>query len=247
MGLSWMSCSSITMSRSPRIGGVSELCSMRAPGFAWALYKSEIETEEPGIKKKQFVQGMSRSDFVHQFGRAFLEPGYFARTLSFMANLVPNIGPLKRLPYKPLPKDVQQIYFHAYHNACAQYLRKVSFVSQDKIMLPNLILDTGPPSKAGVYEPADNAYAELLDLHAKDHFAHMPKALADDMLNHFSDRNVALAFEKSQTERGKITAEMDELLRAVAASRSMPAQNVHARDGEQHDLAELTLAAGREG
>jgi len=63
-------------------------------GIAWALYKSEIETEEPGIKKKQFVQGMSRSDFVHQFGRAFLEPGYFARTLLFMANLVPNIGPL---------------------------------------------------------------------------------------------------------------------------------------------------------
>jgi hypothetical protein len=37
--------------------------------------------------------------------------------------------------------------------------------------------------------PADKAYAELLNHHAQDHFAHMPKELADDMLTHFRDRN----------------------------------------------------------
>ncbi len=203
-------------------------------GIAWALYKPEIESEEPGIKKKQFVQSMSRNDFVHQFGRAFLEPGYFARTLSFLANLVPNVGPLKRLPYKPLPKDVQQMYFHAYRNACAQYLREVSFVSRDEIFLPNLILDTGQPPIPGAYEPADHAYAELLDLHAKDRFAHLPTALAGDMLNHFSDRNAALAFEKSDTQRRKTTAEVDALARAIAASRPTPARNAHAGGRPAH-------------
>jgi len=216
-------------------------------GIAWALYKPDIEAAEPGIKKKQFVQSMSRSDFVHQFGRAFLEPGYFARALSFLANLVPNIGPLKRLPYKPLPKDVQQMYFHAYRNACEQYLREVSFVAEDKLILPNLILDTGQPSKAGAYEPADNAYVELLDLHAKNHFAHLPKALADDMLNHFSDRNAALAFEKSASERTKTTAEVDELSRVVAVSRNKPAQNARAREGQLRHHAEPTSAAAGAG
>ncbi len=197
-------------------------------GIAWALYKPEIEAEEPGIKKKQFVQSMSRSDFVHQFGRAFLEPGYFARALSFLANLVPNVGPLKRLPYKPLPQDVQQMYFHASRNAYAQYLREVTYVSRDEILLPNLILDTGQPPIPGAYEPADHAYAELLDLHAKDGFAHLPKQMADDLLNHFSDRNAALAFEKSDAQRSRTMADLDALSRALAASHSAPARNAHA-------------------
>ena len=78
-------------------------------------------------------------------------------------------------------------------------------------MLPNLILDTGDPSRAGVYAPADKAYVELLERHAKDHFTHMPKALADDMLSHFNDREAALSFEHSQDKRNQILKEIIEL------------------------------------
>jgi len=186
-----------------------------ATGIAWELYREDINSLEPGIKRGDFVHQMSRADFVKEFGKAFLEPGYFARFVAFAGNLVPNVGPLKRLPYKPLPDDVKQLFFHAYRNAYEQYLKEVSFAAQGKILLPNLILDTGEPPRAGAYAPADKAYAELLDHHARDHFAHLPKALADDMLTHFHDRNAALSFEDSQSKRAKISAEVNELATAT--------------------------------
>ena len=189
-------------------------------GVAWGLYPQDIESLEPGIKREQFVQSISRADFVKEFGKAFLQHGYLARFIGFFGNLVPNVGPLKRLPYNPLPDNVKQLYFHAYRNASDQYLKEISVVESGGIVLPNLILDTGEPVRAGAYAPADKAYAELLDHHAQDHFAHMPKPLADDMLGHFRDRNAALRFEDSQQEREKIVQELNEFESAARQQRS---------------------------
>ena len=182
-----------------------------ATGIAWELYRQDIESLEPGIKRGDFVNEMSRADFVKEFGKASLQPGYFARFIAFFGNLVPNVGPLKNLPYKPLPDNVKQIYFHAYRNASNQYVKEISVAESGRMLLPNLILDTGAPDRAGAYAPADRAYAELLDHHAQDHFAHMPKALADDMLRHFRDRNAAVSFEDDQSKRAKILDEVNQL------------------------------------
>jgi hypothetical protein len=182
-----------------------------ATGIAWELYREDIESLEPGTKRGDFISEMSRTDFVKQFGSAFLEPGYFARFVGFLGNLVPNIGPLKNLPYKPLPDNVKQSFFHAYRDASNQYVKEISVVQGGRILLPNLILDTGEPDRAGGYVPADKAYAELLDHHAQDHFAQMPKDLAADMLAHFRDRNAAVSFEDDQSKRAKILEEINEL------------------------------------
>jgi Zinc dependent phospholipase C len=179
-------------------------------GIAWQLYRQDIESLEPGINREQFVQAMSRADFVKQFGQAFLEPSYFARFIGWLGNLVPNIGPLKRLPYKPLPDNVKQLYFHAYRDASDQYVKQISAAENGRMLLPNLILDTGEPDRAGTYAPADKTYAELLDHHAQDHFAHVPKALAGDLLRHFRDRDAAIGFEDSQPKREKIVQELSE-------------------------------------
>lgn len=182
-----------------------------ATGIAWELYREDIESLEPGLKRGDFISDMSRTDFVKQFGSAFLEPGYFARFVGFLGNLVPNIGPFKNLPYKPLPDRVKQIYFHAYRDASSQYLKQLSLVQGGSVLLPNLILDTGEPDRAGRYMPSDKAYAELLDRHAQSHYAQMPKELAADMLAHFRDRDAAMSFEDNKTERAKILAEVNAL------------------------------------
>jgi len=75
----------------------------------------------------------------------------------------------------------------------------------------NLNLDTGRPARAGEYSPADQAYAELLRRHAQDHFTRMPEALFDDMLDHFRDRNTALAFDEYAREREKTLSALNEL------------------------------------
>jgi len=63
--------------------------------------------------------------------------------IGFFGNLVPNIGPLKRLPFKPLPDNVKQFYFRAYRNASDEYLKEISVAESGGMVLPDLILDTG--------------------------------------------------------------------------------------------------------
>ena len=174
-----------------------------ATAIAWELYRDDIESFKPGTTKKEFVQDISRADFVKQFGNAFLQPATLVRFVGFVGNLVPNVGPLKRLPYKPLPDQVKQLYFEAFRNASEKYVRTVATIHKGRLRLVNLTLDTGLPSRGGEYAPADKAYMELLQLHAKDHFVRMPKRLCTDMLSHFSDPGASLAYEKNSRKRAQ--------------------------------------------
>jgi zinc dependent phospholipase C len=184
-------------------------------GIAWELYRQDIESLEPGIKREQFVQTMSRGDFIKEFGANFLEPSHLARLIAVFGNLVPNIGPLRRLPFKPLPDNVQQLYFRAFRNASEQYLKEIAALENGKMLLPDLILDTGERARPGAYPPANKAYLELLDRHARNHFAHMPPALVKDLLRHFNDRDAALRFVDSRREREKIVQELNQFEAAV--------------------------------
>lgn len=188
-------------------------------GIAWALYSQDIESLEPGVTSKQFVQVTSRADFAHEFGKAFLEPGYFVRLVGFVGNLLPSIGPLKRLPYKPLPQKVQQLYFRAFRNAYEEYLREVGAIAKDRAVLANLNLDTGRGSQFDRYPPADKTYVELLERNARKHFADMPKALADDMWAHFRNPVPALAFEDNERDRQKALTALNEFASAVPNDR----------------------------
>jgi len=186
-----------------------------ATGISWELYRNDIESIEPGATKDNFVHEISRGDFEKEFGEMFREPGYFARFFGVLAGLVPNIGPLARLPYKPLPPDVQQLYFSAAHMAVKEYRTELARVGNDELYLPNLNLDTGRASKAGEYPLADKTYAELLLRHAQHDFADMPGDLATDMAKHFQNRDAALRFDESGNDRAKTVAAVDEFERAM--------------------------------
>jgi hypothetical protein len=62
-----------------------------------------------------FISDMSRTDFVKQFVRAFLEPGYFARFIGFLGNLVSNVGPLKN-SLQAAAGQREADLFHAYRD-----------------------------------------------------------------------------------------------------------------------------------
>ena len=170
-------------------------------GIAWALYRKDIESNEPGVTSKEFVREISRGDFERQFGKAFLEPGYLPRFVGFLGTLVPDVGPLKRLPFKPLPDSVQKLYFRAYRHASERYVHEVAAICANKAWLENINLDTGRADKSGEYAPADEAWVDLLELHDKSHFANVRDDLASDFRAHFRDRNASLAFEDSESKR----------------------------------------------
>ena len=187
-------------------------------GVAWELYRNDIHERDPEATAESFVFDMSRDDFEEQFGEAYSRPGYFARFAAFAGNLVPNVGPLQRLPYKPLPADAQERFERALDHAVARYERAVRDAGRRRMRLPNETLDTGRPTRPGEYAPADHAYAELLAQLDEKGMADVPPALRADVLRFFSDGR-ALAAIRDDDDRVKVD---ERLARLDAAPPGVP-------------------------
>ncbi|HUE39155.1 MAG TPA: zinc dependent phospholipase C family protein [Candidatus Binatia bacterium] len=189
-----------------------------ATGIAWQLYRGDIESLEPSVSADGFLRAPSRADFEKEFGNTYRQPGYFAKFVAFFGNLLPNVGPFKRLPYKPLPDDVKQLYLNAFREVVAAYRKDLGELGRSRLRLANVDLDTGRPSAAGEYTIADETYVELVSRLAKDDFAHASAALLGDLRRHFADRDAALA-ETSGRERRTVLEALSALDAAAGAAK----------------------------
>jgi zinc dependent phospholipase C len=177
-----------------------------ATGIAWELYRGDIASLEPTATAQTFVFRLSRADFEKEFGRIFMEPGYFFRFVSLFGNLLPNVGPLKRMPYKPLPPEVQLLYADGFHRAVVAYQATVANGGSRGLRLANVDLDTGRATRPGEYELADKAYAELLQRLAREHFAKLPSGLGKDLLAYYRDIDTGTPGLDADDKRDAISA-----------------------------------------
>ncbi|HEY2386562.1 MAG TPA: zinc dependent phospholipase C family protein [Candidatus Binatia bacterium] len=132
-----------------------------ATGIAWQLYKADIEKLDPRVTPAGFVYDLSRHDFEKQFGKTFDEPGYFAKFVAFMVKLVPNVGPFKRMAYKPLPPESVQLFNTALDHSIERYRATIAGLRRGQTAFADDNLDTGKVAHPGEYEPADEARASL--------------------------------------------------------------------------------------
>ena len=179
-------------------------------GIAWELYRAEIQKGDPEATPAGFVFEMSRGDFEERFGDAYDRPGYFTRAFAFLASLVPNVGPLERLPYKRLPEPAQQRFIQAFDRAAARYQVAVHDARVKRLRLRDETLDTGRPTVPGEYRPADEAYAELLAHLRKRGFADTTPALRTDILRFYSSGR-ALAAIEDDDEREEVREALAQL------------------------------------
>ena len=166
-----------------------------ATGIAWELYRADIQKGDPEATPAGFVFDMSRGDFEEKFGDAYERPGYFARAFAFVVNLVPDVGPLKRLPYQPLPESAQQRFVHALDRAATRYQIAVHDARMKRLRLRDETLDTGRPTAPGEYAPADEAYAELLAHLQERGFADVSPELRADILRFYSTGRALAAID----------------------------------------------------
>lgn len=183
-------------------------------GIAWELYRADIRTLDPEATPAGFIVDVSRGDFERHFGDAYARSGYFARTVAFLAGLVPNVGPLRRLPYRPLPEDAQRRFARALDEAVARYERAVRQAGGGRRALPKETLDTGEPTRPGAYAPADEAHAALLGRLAQRGFAGVSPALRAYLLRFWADGR-ALAAVGDADERAEIESRLAGLDAAV--------------------------------
>jgi len=125
---------------------------------------------------------------------------------------VPNVGPLKRLPYKPLPAEARERFERASGRIAAEYRTLVTRAEARRLDVPNINLDTGRPPHHGDYEPADHAYAQLLDELAQRRFADVRPELRADVLRFYgSDVAGVKPTKEDADDARKIRRELAEL------------------------------------
>jgi hypothetical protein len=174
-----------------------------ATGIAWQLYRADLHAIDPSMTPAAFVWDLSRGDFEKEYG-AVREPGGFTRFFAFLAKIVPNVGPLKRLPYEPLPGDVRARFEATMARIVDRYRAVVVDARDRRRALRDVNLDTGHPARHGDYEPADETYARLVHELDERGDADVPPALRTDILRFYATDRTAGAESGDDADDARI-------------------------------------------
>src|SRR5262249_30840777 len=69
---------------------------------AWESKKDEIEKLTPGMTSEKFIYTLTRADYEKEWGKQYDKPNFEDKLLAFFVGIIPRIGPLKTLSFKPI-------------------------------------------------------------------------------------------------------------------------------------------------
>lgn len=220
--------------------GASEVIP-RMTQIAWKQKKREIRKANPGMSKRGFVYRLSRANYEREWGARYRKPSFVrrkwreenakvslvARLLIFLASILPKVGPLRTLSFKPPSPETQRMFVTSFTGTVTRYQQLLAEVQQGRLSLEDKDLDTGLPTRMGAYGLADKTYARLLDRLADDKFQGVDPDLRSNILSYYSDLKAPNAAKKDPEEWQKILRELEGLRAAPArpvrvATRQVP-------------------------
>jgi hypothetical protein len=96
--------------------------------------------------------------------------------------LLPKVGRLRTLNFKPPTPRTQALFIHSFGVTVERYRSLLQQVRAHRLSLENRNFDTGRPIHAGDYRLADKTYAQLVGRLAARHFATVTPALRDNIV-----------------------------------------------------------------
>lgn len=178
---------------------------------AWTLKKEELAQSRPGVTRRAFVYNLSRASYRKQWKDKYLAPGAGTRILAFLIRILPKIGPLKALEFRPPTAQMESLFQLSFDRTMTEYRRLLADVEAGKLALPNYDFDTGRPTKPGEYRLADRAYADLARRLADRDPRDVDDRLKTDVLAFFADPSVAIASKQSAKDRANTLAAIEKL------------------------------------
>ena len=183
---------------------------------AWNLKKDELTKSQPAITKRKFVYNLSRASYRKQWSGKYREPGIRARLLGFLLRILPKIGPLKALSFKPPLPATEALFQTSFDRTLDEYRRLLAATGAGPLDLPDRDFDTGQPTRPGEYRLADDAYSTLAcKLAARDRATLDPKLLAN-VLAFYSDLSRPFATKKKPENWQKTVSAIGKLRGSVA-------------------------------
>jgi hypothetical protein len=204
----------------------------KATVMAWQMKKDEIQKDEPGITRQQFIYNISRSSYRKNWSNRYEEPGFGSRFLAFLIRLIPKIGPLRTLAFRPPTPATEKLFMDSFNQTIKDYNEIMGktdgsnslgpgSAATAQTLIKNDNFDIGSVTGPGDYPLADKTYADLVTKLGQNHFAQVSPELRTILLSYFSDLNAPFATKKNKQQWDTLAKEIEEL-RAVPPTAPIP-------------------------
>jgi hypothetical protein len=190
----------------------------KATRIAWSLKKDEIQRDEPGITRKEFLYNIKRSSYRKNWGRDYQPPTFGERFVAFIAKIVPKIGPLAVFELRTPTPQAEQMFEASFNAALEHYRKLLGEVEAGQPDVPNDNFDTGTVTGPGQYWMNDDTQAKLLDALAKENFSGASPEVRAELLQFFADPSAPYAIKKKKKEWARVQAEIAQLRQAMPAT-----------------------------
>lgn len=188
---------------------------------AWETKKEEIEKTTPGVTRERFIYSLSREDYEKQWGNKYEKPGVFEKTLALFVRVLPKVGPLAPLSFKPPTPEAERMFLASLNATLGRYRTLLKQARAGRVNLPNMNFDTGNPTRAGEYNLADESYAKLLNKLEDRGFKDITPELRRNILAFYSDLNAPIETKKDKKDWQETLAALNKLkATAIEAART---------------------------
>jgi len=128
---------------------------------AWDLKGDDLVKARPGLTRREFLYHLSKASYRKEWDGEYEEPGIGARVLAFFIRVLPKVGPLKALSFKPPTADTEKLFQDSFNRTMDTYRALLKNPDLGNFQLSNRNFDTGEPTRPGDYQMADAAFAKL--------------------------------------------------------------------------------------
>lgn len=192
---------------------------------AWETKEDEIEKLVPGITREQFLYSFSRPGHDQEWGQKYDKPVFLSKAMAFFLQVVPKVGPFEALAFKTATPETEQMFQASFIATLSHYRTLLRQVPSRRLNLPNNNFDLGRPTRAGEYDPADDAYAKLLTKLASRNFRQVTPELRQNLLAFYGDLNAPIATKNDKRDWQKTVLAIEQLKAADLHSTNQRVKN----------------------
>jgi hypothetical protein len=186
---------------------------------AWNIKKDELARAERSASRRKFVYNLSKASYRKEWGGKYKGPGLGTRILAFFIRILPKIGPLKALAFKPPTRQTASLFELSFDRTLAEYRGLLAEEEKGSLKLDDRDFDTGKPTTPGEYRLADNAYATLAEKLADRNVAEVDAGLLKNVLEFYRDPQAPYATKKDPKEWIKLQTALEKLRGQKVAGR----------------------------
>ena len=147
---------------------------------AWASKGSEIEKQQPGVTRRDFIYRFRLRQYNKTHGTGYRPHGFRAKLLSFAIRVMPKVGPLKHLKFK-VPTALSETYLHEGLDSILLHYTANLAPSKINTLHRNKDYDTGNPTAACEYSLTDQAYDSWVLKLKKENYKTVTPAIRENI------------------------------------------------------------------